>query len=76
VVLFPLTGVATFDEIAVAMEMPAAALTELWPRLPLADLEIARTLHLERQQVINLRKSARARLQRRIAGHQKGLERR
>jgi hypothetical protein len=76
VVLFPLTGVATFDDIAVAMEMPLPMLEELWPRLPLADLEIAQTLHLERQQVINLRKAARARLQRRLAGRQKGRERR
>jgi hypothetical protein len=37
-------------------------------------MEIARTLHVERQQVINLRKAARARLQRRIAVRQKGRE--
>ena len=72
VVLFPLTGVASFDEIAETIGMTPAALTGLWPQLPLADLDIARTLDLERQQVINLRKAARARLQRRIAGRQKG----
>lgn len=76
VVLFPLTGVASFDDIAGAMEMPPSKLADIWPRLPLADVEIARTLHVERQQVINLRKSARARLQRRLAAHQKGRERR
>ncbi|HYI08825.1 MAG TPA: hypothetical protein VEK57_07115 [Thermoanaerobaculia bacterium] len=75
VVLFPLTGVATFDEIAAAMEMSPETLAGLWPRLPLADLEIAETLGVSRQQVINLRKSARARLQRRLASRQRGGER-
>jgi hypothetical protein len=71
VVLFPLTGVASFDEIAAAIEMSSDELIAIWPRLPLADLDIAQTLGLERQQVINLRKSARARLQRRIVARQK-----
>lgn len=75
VVLFPLTGVATFDDIAAAIGMAPARLAELWPRLPLADLEIAAALDVERQQVINLRKAARARLQRRLASRQKGRER-
>lgn len=75
VVLFPLTSVATFDEIAETMGVTPEGLTELWPRLPLADLEIAETLAIERQQVINLRKAARARLQRRIARRQKGARR-
>jgi hypothetical protein len=72
--LFPLTGVASFDDIAAAMEMPVEQLAAIWPRLPLADIEIAGTLRVERQQVINLRKTARARLQRRIARRQKGRE--
>lgn len=71
-VLFPLTGVATFDAIAEAMEMHPEALAEIWARLPLSDLEIAETLAIGRQQVINLRKAARARLQRRIAHRQRG----
>ena len=74
VVLFPLTGVATFDEIANAIEMSADELSAIWPRLPLPDAELARTLGVERQQVINLRKSARARLQRRLAIRQKGSD--
>jgi hypothetical protein len=72
VILFPLTGVATFDAIAGAMEMHPEALAEIWTRLPLSDLEIARTLAVERQQVVHLRKAARARLQRRIAQRQRG----
>jgi hypothetical protein len=58
------------------MEMPPAQLATLWPRLPLSDLEIAAALNVGRQQVINLRKSARARLQRRLALRQKGRDRR
>ncbi len=75
VVWFPLTGVASFDDIAAAMEMRPEALTELWSRLPLPDAEIAESLGVARQQVINLRKSARARLQRRLAQRQKGPRR-
>lgn len=75
VVWFPLTGVAGFDDIAAAMEMTPEALTELWSRLPLPDAEIAATLGVARQQVINLRKAARARLQRRLAQRQKGRRR-
>jgi len=74
VVLFPLTGVATFDDIANAIEMSADELSAIWPRLPLPDAELAEILGVERQQVINLRKSARARLQRRIAVRQKGSD--
>jgi hypothetical protein len=37
----------------------------LWHRLPLRDLEVAALLGKTRQQVINLRKSARERLRRR-----------
>jgi hypothetical protein len=41
-------------------------LDELWDELPLDDLKIAARLGMTRQQVINLRKSARARLARRM----------
>jgi hypothetical protein len=52
-------------ELAVALEMPPKVLAQLWNDLPLDDLAIASRLGLTRQQVINLRKSARARLARR-----------
>jgi DNA-directed RNA polymerase specialized sigma24 family protein len=64
--ILTLSGVATFDEIASAMNMSAAALGELWNQLPLDDASIATMLGLTRQQVINLRKSARERLARRM----------
>jgi hypothetical protein len=40
-------------------------LSALWDQLPLDDLSIAARLGVTRQQVINLRKAARARLARR-----------
>jgi hypothetical protein len=58
-------GVATFREVAAALEMSREELAELWNRLPLEDLEIAARLGLDRQQVINLRSTARQKLARR-----------
>ncbi|HKQ79394.1 MAG TPA: hypothetical protein VJ810_37210 [Blastocatellia bacterium] len=66
--LFPATGVATLRQIAEALEITAEKLAELWPQLPLDDATIAELLKLKRQQVINLRKSARERLARRLKG--------
>jgi hypothetical protein len=63
--LLPMTGVASIDEIADALEM--TDFPEVWASLPLDDLRIASLLQLSRQQVINLRKSARERLARRMA---------
>lgn len=62
-----LLGVATFDDVAVAIGLDAVAFADLWNDLPLDDLKIAAMLRLSRQQVINLRKSARARLARRLS---------
>lgn len=61
---FPASGVATISAIAAALEMTLAELVALWPNLPLSDLAIAERLGLTRQQVINLRASARQRLAR------------
>lgn len=66
--LLPATGVVTQSDIARVLEMSAAELGELWGRLPLDDRAIADSMGLTRQQVINLRKSARARLSRRVHG--------
>ena len=60
-------GVATFAALAEALEMTPLELAEIWNRVPLGDKEIALRLHLERQQIINLRASARQRLVRRMA---------
>jgi hypothetical protein len=63
----PLTGIASIGDIAVALELEPHLFAELWNGLPLDDAEIALRLGLTRQQVINLRKSARERLARRMA---------
>ena len=68
VLLFPLTGVATIRQIAESLAIPANEFSELWNELPLDDAAIALRLGVTRQGVINLRKSARARLSRRMTG--------
>jgi RNA polymerase sigma factor (sigma-70 family) len=65
--LFALTNVATFSDIAEAVGLAPEALAEVWNDLPLDDLRIAEWFGITRQQVINLRKSARERLGRRLA---------
>ena len=66
ITLLPVTGVATFEEIAQALEIPAAEFEQLWAQLPLDDLHLAAYLGATRQQVINLRKTARERLLKRM----------
>jgi RNA polymerase sigma factor (sigma-70 family) len=68
VTLLPIIGVASVRNIAEALEFSAEAFAALWKSLPLEDLAIAELLGVTRQQVINLRKSARERLTRRIGG--------
>jgi DNA-directed RNA polymerase specialized sigma24 family protein len=59
---FPASGTASISQIAEALEMGAEELAELWNDLPIDDARIAERLKLTRQQVINLRISARERL--------------
>jgi hypothetical protein len=61
----PATGLVLMADIARLLELDDRELKTLWDQLPLDDLTIAARLGLTRQQVINLRKSARARLARR-----------
>lgn len=65
--LFVLTGIASFEAIAEAVELTPRELEAIWHDLPLDDLTIASRLGVTRQQVINLRKSARERLARRLS---------
>jgi hypothetical protein len=65
--LLPLTGIATQEEIAAAVEIGRDEFARLWEQLPLPDDRLAEILGSTRQQVINLRKSARERLARRMA---------
>jgi hypothetical protein len=64
--LFLITGVTSFEQLAAALGQTEEWLATIWNRLPVDDLTIAEHLGLSRQQVINLRKSARQRLARRM----------
>jgi len=64
--LLPLTGTASLRDISRAVGLAPEKLAEIWNRLPLEDATIAGLLQVTRQQVINLRKSARERLARRM----------
>jgi hypothetical protein len=68
IALFPATGVATIRQLSEALEMSPEQLAEMWNDLPVEDSKIAELLKLTRQQVINVRKSARERLTRRLKG--------
>lgn len=59
-------GVASFEAVAAAVGMTPDELTAIWNDLPIDDLTIAERFGTSRQQVINLRKSARERLGRRM----------
>ena len=65
--LFLLLEVADAEEIARVAGLSQEELQRIWESLPLDDLAIAERLKITRQQVINLRKSARSRLARRMA---------
>jgi DNA-directed RNA polymerase specialized sigma24 family protein len=64
--LFLITGVASFKQLADALGRTEEWLATIWNHLPVDDLTIAEHLGVSRQQVINLRKSARQRLTKRM----------
>jgi len=66
IAFLPYLGIASRDEIAESIAMPPDQFAVLWNDLPLEDLRIAQMLGITRQQVINLRKTARERLARRM----------
>jgi hypothetical protein len=68
IALFLTTGAASLRAIAESLEMPVEAFAALWNDLPLSDNDLAARLGCTRQQVINLRMSARKRLAHRFAG--------
>jgi RNA polymerase sigma factor (sigma-70 family) len=62
----PYTRTATIAQIADALDFPLVEFLRIWNKLPLDDVTIAELLGATRQQVINLRKCARERLDRRM----------
>jgi RNA polymerase sigma factor (sigma-70 family) len=69
ILFLPVIGIAGIRQIAEVLDIPVEEFSILWARLPLDDQMIAGRLGITRQQVINLRKSARERLRRRMADH-------
>lgn len=65
ITLFPITQIATFEQIAEILEIPLPEFEQVWSQLPLDDASIGELLGATRQQVINLRRNARDRLLRR-----------
>ncbi|HJZ62905.1 MAG TPA: hypothetical protein VKD70_01200 [Candidatus Acidoferrum sp.] len=65
--LFVVTDVTRLSGIAAVLDWTPEVFAQLWNHLPLDDNTIAERIGVTRQQVINLRKSARERLARRMA---------
>lgn len=66
IALLPVTRIATIRQIAEVLAFTPEHFAHVWNELPWDDLTIAKHLQLTRQQIINLRQSARARLRRRL----------
>jgi hypothetical protein len=64
--LFDFLGIATIEQIGVALEMDPMQFAALWKELPLDDARIGREIGMSRQDVANRRSSARQRLARRM----------
>jgi hypothetical protein len=64
--LLPVLRIASIRQIAEILEFEPEQFAVIWQELPWEDLRIAEHLNLTRQQIINLRQSARARLVRQI----------
>lgn len=64
--LLPATRIATIRRIASVLEFEPEEFAKIWNELPWDDNRIAEHLVLSRQQVINLRQSARTALKRRL----------
>ena len=66
VTLLPILRIASIPAIADALDFPALEFASVWRDLPWDDNRIAEFMGLTRQQVINLRQSARSKLAREI----------
>jgi hypothetical protein len=62
----PYLGIASIAQIAAALEISSEQFQTIWSELPMEDAQIALRFGLTRQQVINLRKTARERLKRKV----------
>jgi len=71
IAFIPQLEIASKADLARMTGISEAQFLALWNELPLDDASISRILNLTRQQVINLRKTARERLARRMKGSKK-----
>ena len=71
IAFLPYLGIASRSEIAELVGINNDHFVELWNQLPIEDSAIAQLLGVTRQQVINLRKTARERLARRMQAREK-----
>jgi hypothetical protein len=71
IAFLPYLGIASKNEIAELVGIGEDRFAQLWNDLPLEDSAIAQLLGITRQQVINLRKTARERLARRMQAREK-----
>ena len=71
IAFLPYLGIASRSEIAELVGISDDRFAELWNQLPIEDSAIAQLLGITRQQVINLRKTARERLARRMQAREK-----
>lgn len=62
----PHLSIASQEQIAEMLQLPDEEFSQLWNELPLDDARIGEMFGITRQQVINLRKTARERLARRM----------
>ena len=70
----PFLGIASREELARLLQISQEEFEKLWTELPLSDSRIAQFFGITRQQVINLRKTARERLARRMSKLEKTSE--
>lgn len=75
IAFLPYLGIASKNEIAEVVGIGEDRFAQLWNDLPLEDSSIAELLGITRQQVINLRKTARERLARRMQAREKNSSR-
>jgi hypothetical protein len=75
IAFLPYLGIASKNEIAELVGISENQFAQLWNDLPLEDSAIAQLLGITRQQVINLRKTARERLARRMQAREKNSSR-
>ena len=73
IAFIPFLKIASRHEIAEILSMSDKQFADLWNNLPLDDTSIAGLLGVTRQQVINLRKTARERLARRMKPAEKNV---